>query len=160
MDVLVTTAGGIEEDLIKCLGPVYVGEFTMSGEDLFKKGLNRSDSISDDLVWLQYNHRGVSAEHLQLHPGSEHALMRSNPQCGLACLTLLTARITFRMINMCCLRLRTGNTIMPDENYEKLDKWIMPILAQMLVEQNTQVCELYFKRLSHMALVTATYFSH
>ncbi|XP_034448328.1 deoxyhypusine synthase-like isoform X2 [Hippoglossus hippoglossus] len=73
VDVLVTTAGGIEEDLIKCLGPVYVGDFTMPGEDLYKKGLNR-----------------------------------------------------------------TGNTLMPDENYEKLDKWIMPILAQMLVEQNTQ----------------------
>lgn len=41
VDVLVTTAGGIEEDLIKCLGPVFVGDFTMSGKDLYKKGLNR-----------------------------------------------------------------------------------------------------------------------
>ncbi|XP_060946749.1 deoxyhypusine synthase-like [Limanda limanda] len=73
VDVLVTTAGGIEEDLIKCLGPVYVGDFTLSGEDLYKKGLNR-----------------------------------------------------------------TGNTLMPEENYEKFDKWMRPILAQMLVEQNTQ----------------------
>ncbi|XP_033499985.1 deoxyhypusine synthase-like [Epinephelus lanceolatus] len=42
VDILVTTAGGIEEDLIKCLGPVYVGDFTMSGKDLYKKGHNRN----------------------------------------------------------------------------------------------------------------------
>lgn len=41
VDVLVTTAGGIEEDLIKCLGPVFVGDFSMSGKDLYEKGLNR-----------------------------------------------------------------------------------------------------------------------
>ncbi|XP_070703836.1 deoxyhypusine synthase-like [Pempheris klunzingeri] len=73
VDVFVITAGGIEEDLIKCLGPVYVGEFTMSGKDLYEKGLNR-----------------------------------------------------------------TGNTLMPDENYAKFHEWIKPILKQMLVEQNTQ----------------------
>ncbi|XP_035511621.1 deoxyhypusine synthase-like isoform X1 [Morone saxatilis] len=73
VDVLVTTAGGIEEDLIKCLGPVYIGDFTMSGKDLYKKGLNR-----------------------------------------------------------------TGNLLMLEENYVKFDDWMMPILKQMLVEQNTQ----------------------
>lgn len=41
-----TTAGGIEEDLIKCLGPVYVGSFTMSGKELYDKGLNRSKKKS------------------------------------------------------------------------------------------------------------------
>lgn len=73
VDVLVTTAGGIEEDLIKCLGPIYIGDFTLPGKDLYKKGLNRN-----------------------------------------------------------------GNTLMPDENYAKFDEWIMPILKQMLLEQNTQ----------------------
>ncbi|XP_037649547.1 deoxyhypusine synthase-like isoform X1 [Sebastes umbrosus] len=73
VDVLVTTAGGIEEDLIKCLGPVYVGEFTMPGKDLYKRGLNRG-----------------------------------------------------------------GNTLMPEENYEKFDKWMTPILKQMLQEQKSQ----------------------
>ncbi|GAA6229591.1 deoxyhypusine synthase-like [Lates japonicus] len=73
VDVLVTTAGGIEEDLIKCLGPVYIGDFTLPGKDLYKKGLDR-----------------------------------------------------------------IGNLLMPDENYSKLDKWMMPILEQMLLEQNTQ----------------------
>uniref|UniRef100_A0A4W6DWW1 deoxyhypusine synthase n=1 Tax=Lates calcarifer TaxID=8187 RepID=A0A4W6DWW1_LATCA len=73
VDVLVTTAGGVEEDLIKCLGPVYIGDFTLPGKDLYEKGLDR-----------------------------------------------------------------IGNLLMPDENYSKLDKWMMPILEQMLLEQNTQ----------------------
>lgn len=38
---MVTTAGGIEEDLIKCLGPVYLGDFHLSGKDLFVKGIDR-----------------------------------------------------------------------------------------------------------------------
>ncbi|TKS91851.1 Deoxyhypusine synthase [Collichthys lucidus] len=45
LDVFVTTAGGIEEDLIKCLGPVYIGDFTLPGEDLFKKGLDRIGNL-------------------------------------------------------------------------------------------------------------------
>lgn len=73
VDVLVTTAGGIEEDFIKCMGPVYLGDFKMSGKELYKKGLNR-----------------------------------------------------------------TGNTLMLDDNYKKFDDWIMPILDQMLTEQNNQ----------------------
>lgn len=42
VDVLVTTAGGIEEDFIKCLAPLYLGDFRMCGKDLYKKGLNRT----------------------------------------------------------------------------------------------------------------------
>lgn len=34
---------------------------------------------------------------------------------------------------------------MPEENYLKFDKWMRPILKQMLLEQNTQVCGLYFE---------------
>lgn len=41
VDVLVTTAGGIEEDLIKCMAPTYVGDFQLRGADLRRKGLNR-----------------------------------------------------------------------------------------------------------------------
>lgn len=41
VDVVVTTAGGIEEDLIKCMGPTYVGDFQLKGADLRRKGLNR-----------------------------------------------------------------------------------------------------------------------
>ena len=31
VDCLVTTAGGIEEDLIKCLAPTYMGDFALDG---------------------------------------------------------------------------------------------------------------------------------
>ena len=45
VDVLVTTAGGIEEDLIKCLGDFKVGKFSLSGKDLREKGINRAGNI-------------------------------------------------------------------------------------------------------------------
>lgn len=33
---------------------------------------------------------------------------------------------------------------MAETNYVNFDKWIMPILKEMLVEQNTEVCGLVF----------------
>lgn len=45
VNVLVTTAGGIEEDLIKCLGNFVLGDFRVSGEKLRKKGINRAGNI-------------------------------------------------------------------------------------------------------------------
>jgi deoxyhypusine synthase len=45
IDVLATTAGGIEEDFIKCLGDFKVGEFNLSGKDLRKKSINRAGNI-------------------------------------------------------------------------------------------------------------------
>ena len=42
--VIVTTAGGIEEDLIKCLKPFIIGEFK-GGIDLRNKGINRIGNI-------------------------------------------------------------------------------------------------------------------
>lgn len=74
VDVLVTTAGGIEEDLIKCLAPTFKGDFTLQGTHLRSKGWNR-----------------------------------------------------------------IGNLLVPNENYCKFGDWIMPLLDQMLNEQNMQV---------------------
>ncbi|CAJ0605747.1 unnamed protein product [Cylicocyclus nassatus] len=45
VDCLVTSAGGVEEDLIKCLAPSYLGDFCMDGKDLRSKGLNRAGNI-------------------------------------------------------------------------------------------------------------------
>lgn len=42
VDVIVTTAGGIEEDFIKCLANTYLGDFSLSGKDLRQRGINRS----------------------------------------------------------------------------------------------------------------------
>src|SRR3989344_5148915 len=43
--VVVTTAGGIEEDLIKCLGDFVLGDFRASGKELRKRGVNRIGNI-------------------------------------------------------------------------------------------------------------------
>ena len=43
--VLVTTAGGIEEDIIKCLGDFVIGDFRASGKALREKGINRIGNI-------------------------------------------------------------------------------------------------------------------
>ncbi|XP_041831120.1 deoxyhypusine synthase [Melanotaenia boesemani] len=73
VDVIVTTAGGIEEDLIKCLAHTYLGDFSLPGKELRQKGINR-----------------------------------------------------------------IGNLLVPNDNYCKFEDWLMPILDQMLLEQNTE----------------------
>lgn len=45
VDVIVSTAGGIEEDFIKCLAQTYIGEFSMQGEDLRRRGINRIGNL-------------------------------------------------------------------------------------------------------------------
>jgi deoxyhypusine synthase len=45
VDVIVTTAGGIEEDLIKCLAPHYIGDFRLNGAELRKRGVNRIGNL-------------------------------------------------------------------------------------------------------------------
>ena len=45
IDVLVTSAGGIEEDFIKCMAPNYLGDFALKGKDLRLKSLNRTGNL-------------------------------------------------------------------------------------------------------------------
>ncbi|KAJ2361555.1 Deoxyhypusine synthase [Coemansia sp. RSA 2610] len=45
VNVLVSTAGGVEEDFIKCLGQTYLGDFTLQGRTLRGKGLNRIGNL-------------------------------------------------------------------------------------------------------------------
>uniref|UniRef100_A0A6J0TCD4 Deoxyhypusine synthase isoform X2 n=1 Tax=Pogona vitticeps TaxID=103695 RepID=A0A6J0TCD4_9SAUR len=73
VDVLVTTAGGVEEDLIKCLAPTYIGDFSLRGKELRQNGINR-----------------------------------------------------------------IGNLLVPNDNYCKFEDWLMPILDQMVTEQDTE----------------------
>ncbi|XP_067829038.1 deoxyhypusine synthase isoform X1 [Heptranchias perlo] len=73
VDCVVTTAGGIEEDFIKCLAPTFVGDFSLKGKELRSSGINR-----------------------------------------------------------------IGNLLVPNENYCKFEDWVMPILDQMVLEQNEQ----------------------
>jgi len=67
---IVTTAGGVEEDFIKCMAPTYLGEFHVNDEEFRKNGLNR-----------------------------------------------------------------TGNLIVPNENYCKFEDWVMPLFDEMWEEQ-------------------------
>ncbi|XP_041633580.1 deoxyhypusine synthase [Cheilinus undulatus] len=73
VDVVVTTAGGIEEDIIKCLASAYLGDFNLPGKELRQRGINR-----------------------------------------------------------------IGNILVPNDNYCKFEDWLMPILDQMVLEQNTE----------------------
>uniref|UniRef100_A0A7S0FZZ7 deoxyhypusine synthase n=2 Tax=Rhodosorus marinus TaxID=101924 RepID=A0A7S0FZZ7_9RHOD len=45
VDVVVTTAGGVEEDLIKCLGSTYLGDFKLDGKKLRQQGINRIGNL-------------------------------------------------------------------------------------------------------------------
>lgn len=45
VSAVVTTAGGIEEDFIKCLGDTYLSNFSAPGSELRKKGMNRIGNL-------------------------------------------------------------------------------------------------------------------
>ncbi len=45
VNVVVTTTGGIEEDIIKCLGDFTIGDFKANGPELRKKGINRIGNV-------------------------------------------------------------------------------------------------------------------
>lgn len=45
VDCVVTSAGGVEEDLIKCIAPSYLGSFDLSGAKLRADGLNRAGNV-------------------------------------------------------------------------------------------------------------------
>jgi len=45
VDIIVTTAGGVEEDFIKCLAPTLIGDFALDGATLREKGLNRIGNL-------------------------------------------------------------------------------------------------------------------
>ena len=45
VSAIVTTAGGIEEDFIKCLAPTYLGSFTSPGAELRAQGMNRIGNL-------------------------------------------------------------------------------------------------------------------
>lgn len=45
VDAIVTSAGGVEEDLIKCLGTTGVASFSLDGAQLRKRGLNRIGNL-------------------------------------------------------------------------------------------------------------------
>lgn len=73
VSAIVTTAGGVEEDFIKCLAPTFLGSFSTSGAALRAKGMNR-----------------------------------------------------------------IGNLFVPNNNYCAFEDWVVPVLDQMLEEQEEE----------------------
>lgn len=45
IDAIVTTAGGVEEDFIKCIGPFILGDWNVDNKTLRNKGINRISNI-------------------------------------------------------------------------------------------------------------------
>ena len=45
VDAIVSSAGGVEEDFIKCFAPFYLGSFDADDIEMRKKGLNRIGNI-------------------------------------------------------------------------------------------------------------------
>jgi deoxyhypusine synthase len=45
VDAVVTSAGGVEEDFIKCLAPTYLASFNLSGATLRSKGMTRIGNL-------------------------------------------------------------------------------------------------------------------
>lgn len=45
VSAIVTTAGGVEEDLIKCLAPTYLSSFSAPGAAMREKGMNRIGNL-------------------------------------------------------------------------------------------------------------------
>ena len=56
VDCLVTTAGGIEEDFIKCHAPFFIADFRLDGAKLRKKGINRIGNLlapNERYIWFE-----------------------------------------------------------------------------------------------------------
>jgi len=45
VQTIVTTTGGIEEDIMKCMKPMFIGDFNLDGKDLRERGLNRIGNL-------------------------------------------------------------------------------------------------------------------
>ncbi|MEK6741786.1 MAG: deoxyhypusine synthase [Nanoarchaeota archaeon] len=45
VNLVVTTAGAVEEDIMKCMGDFFLGDFKASGTELREKGINRIGNI-------------------------------------------------------------------------------------------------------------------
>lgn len=45
VSAIVTTTGGIEEDIMKTMAPTYIGDFALRGKDLREAGVNRIGNL-------------------------------------------------------------------------------------------------------------------
>ncbi len=45
ISAIVTTTGGIEEDIMKTMAPTYIGDFALKGKELREQGVNRIGNL-------------------------------------------------------------------------------------------------------------------
>ena len=142
-----TTAGGVEEDLIKCLAHTYLGDFNLSGKELRQRGINRlaAQSTSGQMKNLAQN---------SWHIGKNTKRLTSTSEYQNICIVIPSRIKQFLFLcfiyNTACwyhlfdfpwfsAGVRIGNLLVPNDNYCKFEDWLMPILDQMVLEQNTEV---------------------
>ena len=80
VDVLITTAGGIEEDIIKSLKPFVLGSFEADGRNLFEKGINRIGNIfvtNDRYTYFEKHMNKVLDEAYKVQIGRKRPLCTS-----------------------------------------------------------------------------------
>jgi len=65
VDVIVTTAGGIEEDIMKCFEHTFMGDFKLAGKELRKKGINRCVLVCTSFIWIMLCAKIQSNQHWQ-----------------------------------------------------------------------------------------------
>jgi deoxyhypusine synthase len=84
---IVITAGGIEEDAIKCLKPFVVGDFEAPGEQLFESGVNRTGNIfvpNDRYAYFDKFMQGFLKELTEKYPDKAIPTHVFNKELGLA----------------------------------------------------------------------------
>lgn len=107
VDAVVTTAGGIEEDFIKCLAPTYVGDFALKGKEMVC------------LIWKTTMAVGVLGD---LCPGLRRLHCPNQHKCGpILIIFCLGSGAELRMQGLN----RIGNMLVPNSNYVKFEEWIM-----------------------------------
>ena len=125
VDAIVATAGGVEEDIIKCLAPTYLGSSNplhptvTSGFELDGKTLRLQVRGGTRGTRLRRACLPCSAGLSRLH------CFFVQLRCG-AQVTLGTCH---QGLN------RIGNLLVPNENYCKFEEWLMPLLDKMVDEQ-------------------------
>lgn len=104
-----TTTGGIEEDLIKCLAPTYRGDFSLPGALLRSQGLNRignllvpNDNYCKFEDWIIPIFDQMLEEQREEVPSTNHILFRFSTNLVLVLSILVDKRI---LSNLLCFNL-------------------------------------------------------
>lgn len=144
VDVVVCTAGGIEEDIIKCLGHTYVGDFNQWKGEQGRSAVRSHLCAAASALLLHFKLASLLISHTKdsflkhftppltnvRHPPPP--LKDSSSVVFHALLLCTGSELRAKGLN------RIGNMLVPNSNYCKFEDWIMPILNQMLTEQQEQ----------------------